>query len=171
MKNLEPKRVEQLLSIIPNHPATRIMQISQQGMQLSDALASLATEREYEFLLNITNDIFYEEIKERYPNNPECKVKKLRLNQRRYVSMAKMYDFVFVTASIPDEIQEQFAKTIHGHIKNAGNIIIFLPKNSLKILDTWRQILEENYFVASNTIDLFDEYEILISKKMHGWGG
>ncbi len=171
MKNLEPKRVEQLLSIIPQHPATRIMQISQGGLQLSDALSSFVRDRDYEFLLNITNDIFYEEIKDRYIETMDTKVKKLKLQQRRYVSMAKMYDFVFVTAIISDEIQEQFAKTIHGHIKNAGNIIIFLPKNDLKVLDNWRQTLEDNYFVATNTIDIFDKYEILISKKMHGWGG
>ena len=171
MKNLEPKRIEQLLSIIPQHPATRIMHISQSGVQLSDALANFAIDREYEFLLNITNDIFYEEIKDRYSDNNECRVKKLNLNQRRYVSMAKMYDYIFVTASISDNIQEQFSKTIHGHIKNAGNIIIFLPKNDLRVLDSWQQILEENYFVATNTIDIFENYEVLISKKMHGWGG
>ena len=171
MKNLEPKRVEQLLSIIPQHPATRIMQISQGGLQLSDALSSFVRDRDYEFLLNITNDIFYEKIKDRYIDNKECKVKKLKLQQRRYVSMAKMYDYIFVTASIPDEMLEQFAKTVHGHIKNAGNIIIFLPKNNLRILDNWRQTLEDNYFVASNTVDIFEEYEVLISKKMHGWGG
>jgi hypothetical protein len=171
MKNLEPKRVEQLLSIIPQHPAMRIMQISQSGLQLSDALASFATDRDYEFLLNVTNDIFYEEIKDRYSDNQECKIKKLKLQQRRYVSMAKMYDFVFVTASIPNKMQEQFTKTVYTHIKNGGNIIIFLPKNNLRVLDSWRQTLEENYFVASNTIDIFDEYEVLISKKMHGWGG
>jgi hypothetical protein len=68
-------------------------------------------------------------------------------------------------------MQKQFTKTVYTHIKNGGNIIIFLPKNNLRVLDSWRQTLEENYFVASNTIDIFDEYEVLISKKMHGWGG
>ena len=170
MKNLESKRIEQLLSIIPEHPAMRIMHISQSGKQLSDALASLAKEKEYEFLLNVTNEEYYEEIKENYSDDL-CSVKKIKFDQRRYATMARLYDYVFVTAEVPNELQEQFAKTIHGHIKNAGNIILFLEKNSLKVLDRWRQILEENYFVASNTIDLFEEYEILISKKMHGWGG
>jgi hypothetical protein len=170
MKNLESKRIEQLLSIIPEHPALRIMHISQSGTQLSDALATLVKQREYEFLLNITNDIFYEEINSRY-SDESSSVKKMKFEQRRYVSMAKTYDYIFVTSDVPVEMQEQFAKTIHGHIKNAGNIILFLEKNNLKVLDSWRQILEENYYVATNTIDLFKEYEIVISKKMHGWGG
>ena len=170
MKNLELKKIEQLLSIIPEHPAMRIMHISQSGTQLSDALAQLAIEREYEFLLNVNSDIFYEEIKDAYPNDL-CGVKKIKFEQRRYATMAKMYDYIFVTADIPNALQEQFTKTIHGHIKNAGNIILFLEKNNLKVLDGWRQLFEENYFVATNTIDLFEEYEIIISKKMHGWGG
>jgi len=171
MKNLELKKIEQLLTIIPNHPAIRIMHISQSGTELSDALASFVKEREYELLLNITNDVFYEEIKERYNSNSFTTVKKIRFEQRRYTSMAKVYDYVFVTADVPHEIQEQFIKNIYRDIKNAGNIVIFLEKNNLKLLDSWRQILEENYFVATNTIDLFKDYEIVISKKMHGWGG
>ena len=171
MKNLETKRIEQLLEIIPNHPAIRVMQIANSGLQLCDEIANFVQKREYEFLLNITDDTFYEEIKDRYSSNRACRVKKLKLQQRRYVSMAKMYDYIFVTAPIPNELQEQFTKTVHTHIKNAGNIIIFLPKNDLKVLDNWRQTLEDNYFVATNTIDIFDKYEILISKKMHGWGG
>jgi len=170
MKNLELKKIEQLLSIIPDHPAIQIMHITQSGRELSDALATLVRQKEYTLLLNITEDNAYEEIKEHYQDNVSS-VKKMKFEQRRYASMAKMFDYVFVTATVPDEVQNQFAKTIHGHIKNAGHIILFLEKSNLKVLDRWRQILEENYFVASNTIDLFDEYEILISKKMHGWGG
>jgi phospholipid N-methyltransferase len=171
MKNLESKQIEQLLSIIPNHPALRIMHISQSGTELSDALLALVKQQEYELLLNIIDEDFYEESLNRYRDTDLCSVKKMKFEQRAYVSKAKMYDYIFVTANIPLELQEQFAKTVHGHIKNAGNIILFLEKDNLKVLDSWRQILEENYYVATNTIDLFKEYEIVISKKMHGWGG
>jgi len=170
MKNLELKKIEQLLSIIPDHPATQIMHITQNDKKLSDALESLVKINEYTLLLNVIDSDFYDELNERYCDD-SCSVKHMKFEQRRYASMAKMFDFVFVTATVGDEFQEQFAKTIHGHIKNAGNIILFLEKDNLEVLDRWRQILEENYFVATNTIDLFSEYEILISKKMHGWGG
>jgi len=170
MKNLELKQIEQLLSIIPDHPATQIMHITQSDGELSDALATFVKQRDYTLLLNVTNDNGYDEIKENYSDD-FVSVKKMKFDQRRYASMAKMFDYVFVTATVPNTFQNQFAKSIHGHMKNAGNIILFLEKSNLKVLDRWRQILEENYFVASNTIDLFEEYEILISKKMHGWGG
>jgi hypothetical protein len=170
MKKLESKRIEQLLSIIPEHPATRIMYITQNDLQLSDLLASFVKKRDYEFLLNVTDDIFYEEVKDRYEDESTT-VKKMKFEQRRYVSMAKQYDYIFVSATVPENLQEQFAKTIHSHIKNAGNIILFLPKNNLMILDSWQRTFVENYFVATNNIDIFENYEILISKKMHGWGG
>jgi hypothetical protein len=169
MKNLELKKIEQLLSIIPDHPALRIMYITDGNTQLTDALFKLIQNKEYELLLNVVTDD-YEEIKEKYTHK-EVTVKKITFEQRRYASMAKTYDYVFVSATVPETLQNQFAKTIHTHIKNAGNIILFLEKDNLKLLDSWRQVLEENYFVASNTIDLFDEYEVLSSKKMHGWGG
>jgi len=170
MKNLELKKIEQLLSIIPDHPATQIMHITQSDKELSTALETLVTQRDYTLLINVIDDDFYDEIKENYSADA-CSVKKMKFEQRRYATMAKLFDYVFVTADIPNELQNQFAKTIHGHMKNAGNIILFLEKNNLKVLDRWQQVLEENYFVATNTIDMFEEYEILISKKMHGWGG
>ena len=169
MKNLELKKIEQLLSIVPNHPALRIMHITDGDSQLTDALFKLIQNKEYELLLNVITDD-HEDIKEKY-RHKEVTVKKITFEQRRYASMAKTYDYVFVSATVPETLQNQFAKTIHTHIRNAGNIILFLEKDNLKLLDSWRQVLEENYFVASNTIDLFDEYEVLSSKKMHGWGG
>jgi len=33
------------------------------------------------------------------------------------------------------------------------------------------QTLEDNFFVAINSIELSDDYNLLIAKKMHGWGG
>jgi hypothetical protein len=54
---------------------------------------------------------------------------------------------------------------------NSGNIILFIEKNNLKDRHEWTQLLEDNYFVATNTIDdMFEYYDIVISKKMHGWG-
>jgi hypothetical protein len=170
MKKLELKKIEQLLSIVPDHPALRIMHITNGDNQLTDALFTLIKDKEYELLLNLVTDDNYEAIKEKYTDK-EVTVKKITFEQRRYASMAKTYDYVFLSATVPETLQNQFAKTIHAHIRNTGNIILFLEKNNLKLLDSWRQVLEENYFVASNTIDLFDEYEVLSSKKMHGWGG
>lgn len=171
MKNLEKKPIEQLLSIIPNHPATRIMHISEGGKAFCDAIKKFVKVYDFEYLLNITDAQFYEEMHKTYDDEECCKVKKITLEQRRYVMMAKQYDFLFVTTTIPNELIDEFIKRVYGHIKSAGNIILFLPKNNLENNEKWRASLEEHFFVAINTIDLFEHYEIMIAKKMHGWGG
>ena len=170
MKKLEKKAINQLLSIIPNHPAQRIMQISDGGTELSDSIQALVKKEEYEFLLAITKEEVYPTLKEHYEEQSECSVKLIEFENRRYVSMAKSYEYLFVTAEVPLEIADKFSQTTHAHIKNAGNIIMFLPKNDLQTLAIWQEALTENLYVALNTIDLFENYEILIAKKMHGWG-
>ncbi len=170
MKSLEKKAIEQLLSIVPNYPATRLLEINDGGEELSLELKRFAKEREFEYLLNIVDDEFYNRAKEIYSDGNFCIVHKMKFEQRRYVNMAKQFDFAFITASIPLEIREEFLKKVHSHIKNSGNIILFLPKDDLKLKELWWQSLEDTLFVAINNIDMFKNYEIIIAKKMHGWG-
>jgi hypothetical protein len=170
MRSLEKKSIEQIISIIPNHPATRILHISDGGEELSLELKEFAKRRDFEYLLNITNDIFYHKVKDRYSDGANCIVHKMRFEQRRYVNMAKQFDFLFVTAKIPNDFREEFLKRVHSHIKNAGNIILFLPKEDLEIKEQYLKSLEDTLFVAINSIDMFKNYEIIVAKKMHGWG-
>jgi len=171
MKKLESKAIEQLLSIIPNHPATRILHISSGGEEFCKALDEFTREREFEYQLNVVDEDFYLRAKELFEDSPNFVVKKMDYNQRRYTTMAKLYDFVFVTATVPTQIEEEFVKKVHSLIKNGGNIILFLPKDDKASKYRWFQTLEENFYVATNSIDIFDNYEIVIAKKMHGWGG
>jgi hypothetical protein len=83
----------------------------------------------------------------------------------------KQYDYLFVSNNIEGEDKNEFLKKVHKIILNSGNIILFIEKNNLKDRHEWTQLLEDNYFVATNTIDdMFEYYDIVISKKMHGWG-
>ena len=83
----------------------------------------------------------------------------------------KQYDFLFVTSTVPEANRDDFLKRTRKIILNAGNIVVFVPKNDYTQRYNWIEHLEENYYVATNTIhDLFENYDIIISKKMHGWG-
>jgi hypothetical protein len=170
MKSLEKEGIEQLLSIVPNYPATRILEINDGGEDLSLELKRFSKNREFEYLLDTVDEEFYNRAKELYSDGEFCIVHKIKLEQRRYVNMAKQFDFAFITATIPLEFREEFLKKVHSHIKNSGNIILFLPKNDFKLRALWWQSLEDTLFVAINNIDLFKNYEIIIAKKMHGWG-
>jgi hypothetical protein len=171
MKKLENRPIKQLLEIIPNHPGLRISQFADEEEIFCNALSELCLINEHEYQLNVLNEEFYPKALEAYGSKPLSSVKRIKWEQRRYASPAKQYDYLFITAEIPYEHRKPFAKTIHSHIKSAGHLILFLEKDNQENLDEWYSFLEEYLFVAINTIDLFENYEILIAKKMHGWGG
>jgi len=168
MKNLETEAIPQLLSIIPDHPATAIMQFSQKADDVSFAIKELAIEKEYEFVLNITEPDFLEESKV-LAQAGVCMVKAIKWEQRRYASVGTLYYNVFVTSFVPKEQKESFLNNVLHHIKTAGHIIFFLEKNDRDTLDEWWEMLEERGLMAISTLDISNEYEILIGKKMHGW--
>ncbi len=77
-----------------------------------------------------------------------------------------------VTPIIPDRGTEDiFLNGIHSHFRNAGNIIFLIERDRDDKRYRLYDLLEKNYFVATNSIDIFRDYEVVISKKMHGWGG
>ncbi|NPA28437.1 MAG: hypothetical protein GXN91_05300, partial [Epsilonproteobacteria bacterium] len=80
------------------------------------------------------------------------------------------YDYLFVDCKVESNKEEQFLKKCHSTIKNGGLIIIFTPNESSTI-ERLTQLLEENYYVATNFIEIDSNSGVLISRKMHGWGG
>jgi phospholipid N-methyltransferase len=171
MKNLEKNQLDLLLSIIGSNPSQRIAHFTDGGTQLISALHSYCLPKEYLYQINCINNIFYENIVKEYENSNFTKVKKFPLQRKSYMTQGKQYDYIFISNSINNEDRNEFLKKVHNIILNAGNIIIFIKKDNLKERDEWTQLLEDNYFVATNTIsDMFENYDIIISKKMHGWG-
>lgn len=171
MEQLEEEKIDQLLGIINLYPSIRIMQFSDGSHLLSKKISRLCEAHGYEYQLNCTSDIFYQKSTLKYADTDLVKVKFINLDQPRYAIQAKMYDYLFVTSDIPDEEKLSFLKKSYGVIKNAGIIIIFVSKKDYSQIDLWTRLLEENNFVATNTLDIFSNYDVIISKKMHGWGG
>jgi len=172
MQQLEENRINQLLSIVNLYPSTRIMHFSQGHPLLNQKIAQLCQEHGYEFQINSTDDADYEYSIQEFETSEYVSLKKFNLRQPRYNIQAKLYDYLFVTSTIEEADRASFLKKSHGVIKNAGLILIFVPKQKdKKEVYNWMQELEENYFVASNNLDTFEYYDVIISKKMHGWGG
>ena len=168
MKNLEQKAIEQLLCIVPDDAALSIMQFSEEADDLSLAIKALCQEKEYDFQLNLLTSESLEETKK--IESEICKVNVVKWEQRRYASTAKFYQNIFISTSIPKEKEEAFIDNIIPSIKNTGTITLFLPKNDPVLVEHWWRLLEDKLFVAISTIDIFKEHEILVAKKMHGWG-
>jgi len=172
MKNLEKDQVKILLNIIGSNPSLQIAHFTQSGETIIDMLDAYCRSRDYFYQINAIDPYFYEKMSERFKNTDGTVVKKFPLERKSYMIQGRQYDFLFVTASLEEKIRSEFLKRVHQIIRNAGNIIIFIPKGDMNERYSWTELLEEHNYVATNTIDnMFKEYDIVISKKMHGWGG
>jgi len=172
MKNLEKDKLKILLDIIGSNPALQIAHFAQSGEIIVNMLSEYCQERDYLYQINAIDNTFYEHLSEKFKNIDTTQVKKFPLERKSYMIQGKQYDFLFVTATIDNEIRADFLKKVHHVMRNAGNIVIFISKGDLAERDNWTTLLEEKNYVATNTIDdLFENYDIIISKKMHGWGG
>ena len=93
------------------------------------------------------------------------------LQRRVYKIQAREYNFLFVSSIIKPGERSDFLKKSYQIIRSAGNIIIFVPKKDYSERDNWVALLEEHLYVSTSIMDdLFEDYDIIISRKMHGWG-
>lgn len=171
MKNLEKDKLKTLLDIIGTNPSVRLAHFTDDGEILVDMLHEYCHPKEYLYQINCTNYSFYEESIDKFKDFETTIVRDFSLERKSYMIQGKQYDFIFITTVIEEEFREEFLKRVYRIILNAGNILIFIPKGDYAQRYNWVEILEETYYVATNTIDdLFEHYDVLISKKMHGWG-
>jgi len=172
MKKLKSNEIKQLLEILSEHPRLRIAHFSDGGEEFIQTLNDLSVERGYEYQLHTLNDELYQNVNKNYTMNEISLIRRIKWTQRRYASPALQYDLLFVTATVPEDYRETFAKNIYSHIKSAGEIILFIEKGNHQNADEWRIFFEEYLFVAINIeTDMFENYDIFIARKMHGWGG
>ncbi len=162
--------LDSLIQIIPDHPALRLMHFVDTSTPLIDKLAALAVSRDYEYQLLCLDDALAASLSRQYTTTKEIKIRPITLERSRYNLQAKLYDFVFVEDAVEDK--KHFVKTVYSAMKNAANIFILLPvKADKEEIESWRRVLEENFFVAFSTFELDDTLQVVSAKKMHGWGG
>ena len=171
MKNIEKNEIEKLLEIIKPAPLLRIGHFSDGGEILPACLDSFCREAGYEYLLNCTTESYFQTMQTEGKLSDTATIKFFSLERPNYMQHGKFYDYLFVSSQIAADTQVSFLKKAHRVIKNAGLILIFLPREERKTLDQWRRLLEERYFVATSDIVLDENWRVIISKKMHGWGG
>jgi len=171
MKNLEKEKLQTLLNIIGSNPSQRIVHFTDGGETLINALFDYCSPKEYLYQINCTNSTSFKNISEKFDERNIAKVRDFPLERKSYIIEGQQYDFLFVTNTIAKAMRDDFLKRTYKIILNAGNIVIFVPNNDDIQKYHWIELLEENYYVATNTInDLFENYDVIISKKMHGWG-
>ncbi len=169
MKDLEKDKLKTLLSIIKENPSLDIVHFTDQDNPLVELLNDYCSKKNYYYQLNLLDNSIEVQMHQKY--NTHAKVNLFHLQRKSYLMQGKQYDFVFVTATIDLEMESDFLRRLHQVIRNAGNLIIFVRKENYTLRYRWLQLLEEHNYVATNTIDnLCNNYDIIITKKMHGWG-
>ena len=79
------------------------------------------------------------------------------------------YDYGVISNSILNSIdKESLMQIITKGIRDSGHIIILEEKN--KNLDDIYYLLEESDYGAISTIDIFEDYNLIMGKKVHMWG-
>ena len=171
MKILEQDKIEQLLQIIQNKPAQRIVHFSDGSEELSDALLELTQNYKSQYHINCVDEIFYKDALIKYEILPHIEVTNFNLKRPRYMIQAIEYDYLIATLDWEKYDKKAFLKKSYPIIKTGGNILIFIEKEGYKMQDEWMDILEELYYVSTSIIDdIFDDYDVIVSKRMHGWG-
>ncbi len=173
MKNLENTQLETLLDIIGSSstPSLQIAHFSEGGEVLVDKLEAYCLSKKYDYHLKCTDKEFYELMAKKFIDKEHIVVTHFFLQRRSYLIQAREYNFLFVTTNIDKETRGEFLKRSHKIIRSAGSIIIFVPKKDYDERDNWVYHLEENLYVSTSVIDnLFEHYDVIISRKMHGWG-
>ena len=171
MKILEEERVDQLLGIINLYPLVEIAHFCDDYSVLNEKIDHLCRTNDYNYRINCTDSEQFEECRSSFENSDNTTVKEFDLDRPKYMIQAKFYDYLFVTSDIEPDKRASFLKKSYVIIKNAGLIFIFVPKEDNKQKEIWTDLLQENYFVATSVLDIFSQYDVIISKKMHGWGG
>lgn len=171
MKEINKKEIEKLLEIISPAPLLRIGHFADKGTTIPSYLDKFCMEHEYEYLLNCTNEEYLKNIQNRLSFSSASTIKYFPLSRANYMQHGKFYDYLFLDAYVDTQEQTNIIKRSHKVIKNAGLIFIFLPSSDNALLWRYKEILEDNYFVATSDIDLGKNWKVIISKKMHGWGG
>ncbi len=171
MKNLEKDQLQSLLDIIGSNPSHQIVHFTDSGDTFTEMLSAYCQQREYLYQINCTEKSFYEKMLEKFKDIETTAIFNFPLQRRSYMIQAREYNFLFLTTDIDEEIRGDFLKKAHKIIRSAGSIIIFLPKNNYALRDAWLADLEEHSYVSTSNIDdLFENYDIILSRKMHGWG-
>lgn len=171
MKHIELDKLRKLLEIVGPYPYTAVAHFSDNNLEISQTIYDYCHAKSYDYQVNATDKVFYAKLHEAFEGKEGIRIIDFSLKRPKYLIQGKTYEYLFVTIDLPPEQRDDFLRKAHEIVRNAGNILLFVPSTEDKERYAWEKLLEQNYYVATNTInDLFEDYDVIISKKMHGWG-
>ena len=171
MKPLEADKVEQLLEMLQKEPGQRIVHFTASSHILTKSLHQFCQTHNNDYYLCCTKEVFYDKSMTKYAGQNNIHIEKFNLQRPRYMMQAIKFDYLIVTVDLTEEDKGEFLEKCYPVIRTGGNIIIILPNLEFMEHDEWRDILQEQYYSSVNIIDdLFEHYDVIIAKRIHGKG-
>ncbi|RUM44485.1 MAG: hypothetical protein DSY80_04340 [Desulfocapsa sp.] len=156
---------EQLLGLIPEYPGTNLYMVDGEGFEGIEHIVLKTKQIDARLDLLSLPAVMAKNTK--YDDHTSVFVKEFTFEQERYNVHQRQYDFIFVAVDAGSlEDIEQSSKKFYRITKNAGYVFFFSKPEKTPYI---KQVLEDNNFVAINTIDISQDYDIISAKKMHGW--
>lgn len=143
--------LDKFLQLFNPYPASRYLQICTQEDEITDELKKLL-----EAVDGKLNVALYNE-------------QNLSFSQT-FRGLAKEHDIVIIQNVLSEHKNpKMMLKLAYATLANSANIIILEKKGTTEINST-KILLEELEFHSPNEIDIIENYDLIMAKKMHMWG-
>ncbi|WP_297440099.1 hypothetical protein [Sulfurimonas sp.] len=142
-------------------------------IQITDSIDE-TTEALYELLQGVDGELsiaLYEEQQSTLPQNlKDVKLQSIQKLSNPFRALPRDNDMViFKNIFYKHANPELLLRIAYTTLANTANIIIMQDKGTMDIQAT-KELLEKFEFRAPNEIDVLDEYDLVMAKKMHMWG-
>ena len=156
----------QFLELFNPYPGNQYLQITTFTDETTDALYELMHKADGEFSLALYNA----DTKGLESKYPRAKIQYINSFKQAFRALPRTHDIViFKDIFHLHENQKGILKIAYTTLANAAEIVIMQKKGTMeieKILD----LLEEFEFRSQNYIDVLNEYDLVMAKKLHMWG-
>ena len=158
--------LKQFLELFNPYPGNNYLQITDYADETTDALYSLM-----ESVDGVLNLVIYSvaenDLQIKYPKANIQYIKNLK---QPFRALPRTNDIViFKDIFHKHENQKGILKIAYTTLANAAEIVIMQKKDTANVEEILN-ILEEYEFRSQNQIDVLDEYDLVMAKKLHMWG-
>ena len=142
------KELLEFNSLIQDSPSLALLQVGEGIDKITSSLQFIATRNSGTIDTKLSDDI-------------NCE--KFRLTSREYE-----YAILINSLNICED-KKKFLDVVYHALENSAQIILIEDKNNSNISEMIKLLDEANYR-AANDIDIFEDYNLVMAKKLHMWG-
>mgnify|MGYP006909086177 CR=1 FL=1 len=161
------KDLSQFLELFSVQPGYRYIQVTTNVDNTTTALYDLLQNNDAELRIAYFSEDEMPNLKEKYP---EASIQHVKNFNHPYRALPRDNDMVmYKDIFTKHNKQDLLLKTAYTTLANTADIIIMEKKGTLDIA-SMMDLFETYEFRAANHMDIVEDYDIFMAKKMHMWG-